>query len=84
MARTRFVGDTGLTVRMTGVMFLLGGLFVGLIAVLIAIMPLAWAPFIGIIGLGLVWFQWYKSDTVAMKAMGAREVSPEQAPEASP
>jgi heat shock protein HtpX len=81
MARTRFVGDTGLTVRMTAVMFLLGGLFVGLIVVLIAVMPLAWAPFIGIIGLGLVWFQWYKSDTVAMKAMGAREVSPEQAPE---
>ena len=81
MAHSRFVKDTGLTVRMTTVMFLLGGLFVGLIAVLIAVMPLAWAPFIGIIGLGLVWFQWYKSDTVAMKAMGAREVSPEQAPE---
>jgi heat shock protein HtpX len=81
MARTRFVGDAGLTARMTLVMFLLGGLFVGLIAVLIAVMPLAWAPFIGAIGLGLVWFQWYKSDTVAMKAMGAREVSPEQAPE---
>jgi heat shock protein HtpX len=36
---------------------------------------------IGLIGLGIAWFQWYKSDTVAMKAMGAREVSPEQAPE---
>ncbi|WP_028645782.1 zinc metalloprotease HtpX [Nocardioides sp. URHA0020] len=81
MARTRFVGDPGLTARMTAVMFLLGALFVGLIAVLIAIMPIGWAPFIGIIGLGLVWFQWYKSDTVAMKAMGAREVSPQEAPE---
>ena len=30
MARTRFIGDTGLTARMTLVMFLLGGLFVGL------------------------------------------------------
>ena len=39
------------------------------------------AILIGVVGLGLVWFQWYKSDTVAMKAMGAREVSPEQAPE---
>ena len=66
---------------MTSVIFLLGALFVGLIAVLIAIMPVAWAPFIAIIGLGIVWFQWYNSDTVAMKAMRAREVSPEQAPE---
>ncbi len=28
-----------------------------------------------------MWFQWYNSDTVAMKAMRAREVNPEQAPE---
>jgi heat shock protein HtpX len=81
MARTRFVGDKGLTARMTTVMFLLGGLFVALIAILIAILPLQWAPFIAIIGLGLVWFQWYNSDTVAMKAMRAREVSPQEAPE---
>lgn len=81
MARTRFVGDAGLTARMTSVMFLLGALFVGIIAVLIAIMPAGWAPIIGVIGLGVVWFQWYSSDTVAMKAMRAREVSPEQAPE---
>ena len=81
MARSRFVGDRGLTARMTLVMFLLGALFVGLIAVLIAILPPTWAPFIGVIGLGLVWFQWFQSDTVAMRAMGAREVSPEQAPE---
>jgi len=85
MARTRFVGDAGLTARMTLVMFLLGGLFVALVVVL---MSLFWsaggvgiAVLIGLGGLGLVWFQWYKSDTVAMKAMGAREVSPEQAPE---
>ncbi len=30
MARSRFVGDTGLTARMTLVMFLLGALFVAL------------------------------------------------------
>lgn len=81
MARSRFVGDRGLTARMTLVMFLLGGLFVGLIAILITVLPPTWAPFIGVIGLGLVWFQWYQSDSVAMKAMGAREVSPAQAPE---
>lgn len=66
---------------MTTVMFLLGGLFVALIAILIAILPTAWAPFIAVIGLGLVWFQWYQSDTVAMRAMRAREVSAQDAPE---
>ncbi|GAA4721877.1 zinc metalloprotease HtpX [Nocardioides conyzicola] len=81
MARTRFVGDAGLTARMTTVMFLLGGLFVAIIALLIAVMPIGWAPFIAVIGLGVVWFQWYNSDSVAMKAMGAREVSPQEAPE---
>ena len=30
MAHSRFINDTGLTVRMTTVMFLLGGLFVAL------------------------------------------------------
>ena len=81
MARSRFVGDKGLTARMTSVIFLLGALFVGIIALLIAVLPVGWAPFIAIIGLGVVWFQWYNSDSVAMKAMRAREVSPEQAPE---
>ena len=85
MARTRFVGDAGLTARMTLVMFLLGGLFVGLVVV---VMSLFWGSYgpgvgilIGVVGLGIAWFQWYNSDKVAMKAMGAREVSPEQAPE---
>ena len=85
MARTRFVGDAGLTARMTLVMFLLGGLFVGLVVVLMSVFWSYGGVGIGILiglgGLGLVWFQWYKSDTVAMKAMGAREVSPQQAPE---
>jgi heat shock protein HtpX len=85
MARTRFVGDAGLTVRMTLVMFLLGGLFVGLVVVVMSLFWSSMGPgigiLIGLVGLGIAWFQWYKSDTVAMKAMGAREVTPEQAPE---
>jgi heat shock protein HtpX len=81
MARTRFGSDAGLTARMTSVMFLLGAVFVALIVVLMFVLPVGWAPFIAIIGLGIVWFQWYNSDTVAMKAMRAREVTPEQAPE---
>ncbi|HEX3223019.1 MAG TPA: zinc metalloprotease HtpX [Nocardioides sp.] len=81
MARTRFVGDTGLTVRMTSVMFLLGAVFVALVVVLMFVLPAAWAPIIGIIGIGIAWGQWYFSDTVAMKAMRAREVTPQEAPE---
>jgi len=81
MARTRFVGDSGLTARMTTVIFLLAALFVAIIAILIAIMPAGWAPIIAAIGLGVVWLQWYNSDTVALKAMRAREVTPQQAPE---
>ncbi len=80
MSRTRFIKDTGLTTRMTLVMFLLGGLFVALVVGLMYALP-NYAILIGIIGLGVVWFQWYKSDTIALKAMRARVVTPEEAPE---
>ncbi len=33
------------------------------------------------IGLGIAWFQWYNSDKVALKAMRARVVTPQEAPE---
>ncbi len=81
MARTRFASDAGLTVRMTSVMFLLGAIFVALVVVLMFVLPPQWAPFIAVIGLGIAWWQWYNSDTVAMKAMRAREVTPQEAPE---
>src|SRR3954470_12123070 len=81
MARTRFASDSGLTVRMTSVMFLLGAVFVALVVGLMFVLPAGWAPIIGVIGIGIAWGQWYFSDTVAMKAMRAREVTPEEAPE---
>jgi heat shock protein HtpX len=80
MANTRFIKDTGLTARMTLVMFLLGALFVALIVGLMYAMP-NYAVLIGIIGLGVAWFQWYKSDSLALRAMRAREVTPQEAPE---
>ena len=80
MASNRFIKDTGLTARMTLVMFLLGGLFVALVVGLMLAMP-DYAVLIGIIGLGIAWFQWYNSDSLALKAMRAREVTPEEAPE---
>jgi len=80
MASTRFIHDRGLTARMTLVMFLLGAVFVALVVGLGLIFP-SYAILIGVVGLGIAWFQWYKSDTVALKAMRAREVTPEEAPE---
>ncbi len=82
MARSRFVGDAGLTARMTLVMFLLGLVFVGLIVGLMyAFRGSGIAILIGIGGIGFAVYQWYNSDKVAMRAMRAREVTPEQAPE---
>jgi heat shock protein HtpX len=81
MARTRFIGDAGLTARMTLVLFLLGALFVALVVGLMYVLPAAWAPIIGLIGIGVAWWQWYNSDTLALKAMRAREVTPQEAPE---
>ena len=85
MAHTRFLPDRGLTFRMTLVIFLLGGLFVTLV---VSLMLIFWeqggvgiAVLIGLGGLGVAWYQWYSSDKLAMRAMRAREVSPEEAPE---
>ena len=85
MAHTRFINDRGLTARMTLVLFLLGALFVGFIVILMGVAGnsgnAGLIPVIGIAGIGVAWFQWYKSDTFALKAMRARVVSPEEAPE---
>jgi heat shock protein HtpX len=80
MARTRFVPDTGLTVRMTTVLFLLGGLFVAVVVGLMYAFP-SYAVIIGLIGIGVAFFQWWNSDRAALRAMRAREVTPEEAPE---
>ncbi len=80
MARSRFIKDTGLTLRMTTVMFLLGALFVALIVTLMYVFQSA-AALIGLFGIGVAFYQWWSSDKVAMRAMRAREVTPEEAPE---
>lgn len=80
MAHSRFIKDTGLTVRMTTVMFLLGGLFVALVVTLMFAFS-KYAVLIGLVGIGIAFYQWWSSDKVAMRAMRAREVTPEEAPE---
>jgi len=79
VARTRFRSDRGLTLRMGGVTFGLGLLYVAFGAFLIQGLGL------GLLGLVIVlamsWGQWYFSDTLALRSMSAKEVSPQQAPE---
>ncbi|GAB3783222.1 zinc metalloprotease HtpX [Nocardioides ungokensis] len=82
MAHSRFIKDAGLTTRMTLVMFLLGALFVGLVVgLMLAVRSPGLSLLIGVAGLGVAWWQWYSSDKLAMRAMRAREVSPQEAPE---
>jgi heat shock protein HtpX len=85
MASSRFVPDAGLTVRMTTVLFLLGALFVALVVGLMFAASESGngglVPIIGLAGIGVAVYQWWNSDKVAMKAMRAREVSPQEAPE---
>jgi heat shock protein HtpX len=82
MATSRFIKDTGLTARMTLTMFLLGGLFVGLVVVVISfVRSPGGAVLVAVAAIGMAFWQWWSSDTVAMRAMRAREVTPEEAPE---
>jgi len=81
MASTRFRSDRGLTARMGLVAFLLVALYLAFMALLTTYWGIGAAPVIVVIAVVVGLAQWYFSDTVAMKAMRAREVTPEQAPE---
>ena len=84
---TRYAPDRGLTVRMTATMFLLGLVFVAFVALIIGIMTAAHASGAAIIlvavvfGGGSAFISLFYSDKIALAAAGAREVSPQQAPE---
>ena len=66
-------------------MFLLGALFVALVVGIALAVGSSFGPglglVIGVVGIGVAVYQWANSDKVAMRAMRAREVTPEQAPE---
>ena len=82
MASSRFIKDTGLTVRMTLSMFALGALFVALVVgVLAYVRSPGGAVLVAVIAIGMAFWQWWSSDKMAMRAMRAREVTPEEAPE---
>src|SRR5262245_2263618 len=80
MARpTSFGRDTGLQVRMLATVFLLGLVYVIFMGVLLA----AGAGAVTVVVLAAVLFvvQILASDKLALRAMGAKEVSPAEAPE---
>jgi heat shock protein HtpX len=80
MARPKSFGrDTGLQTRMLLTLFLLGLVYAVLVAVLIA--AGAGAVTIAVVAGLLFAVQLFTSDKIALKSMGAKEVSPQQAPE---
>ena len=78
-ARTSFGRDTGLQTRMLITLFLLGAVYVVFVGVLAA----AGVGAVGIVLIAAVLFlvQLFASDKIALRAAGAREVSPAEAPE---
>ncbi|MBA6439344.1 MULTISPECIES: zinc metalloprotease HtpX [Streptomyces] len=80
MPHTRYAPDRGLTTRMVTTMFFIGLLYVVFIGVLLALFKGAW-PLIVILAGGLFVAQFWFSDRIAAFSMGAREVTPQQAPE---
>src|ERR1700736_5146133 len=80
MARsTSFGRDPGLQARMLLTLFLLGLVYAVLVGVLFA--AGAGAVIIAVIAGALFLIQYFTSDKIALYSMGAREVSPQQAPE---
>jgi heat shock protein HtpX len=76
---TSFGRDPGLQVRIVVVIFLLGLVYAALVAALFA--AGASAIVILIIAGGLAAFQFFASDKLALSAMGARIVTPQEAPQ---
>jgi heat shock protein HtpX len=74
-----FGRDRGLQIRMATVMLLLGAVYVAFVGVLLA--AGVNAIFVVVIAGGLALLQLFASDKMALAAMGAREVSPAEAPE---
>ncbi len=77
--KTTFTRDAGLQSRMLLTMFLLGALYVAFVGVLFA--AGVQGLMILLIAGGFAALQFFASDKLALHAMGAREVTPQEAPE---
>ena len=87
MVRTRYAPDRGLQARMGLTMFLLGLVFVAFVTALVFVL-LALKQGAGVIiffaivlGAGLAFGSLFYSDKIALRASGAREVTPADAPD---
>ena len=76
---TSFGKDPGLQVRMTLTLFLLGAVYVVLVVAMLA--AGVNGVTVAVIAGGLALFNLFGSDKLALRAMGAREVTPAEAPE---
>jgi heat shock protein HtpX len=79
MKRRSYGRDAGLTVRMLLTSGLLGLLYVLFAVVLLNVLNVALIPMLVIV-IGLAFFQYYTSDKLALRAAGAKVVTPEDAP----
>jgi heat shock protein HtpX len=80
MKRKAYGRDAGLSLRMLLTSFLLGLLYVGFALVLFYVFN-AGLVLMLVIVIGLAIFQYYTSDKLALRASGAKIVSPEEAPQ---
>ncbi len=87
MVRTRYAADKGLQARMGLTMFLLGLVFVAFVVALVFILQAfgigngAIIFFAVIFGGGMAFGSLFWSDKIALRASGAQEVSPQEAPQ---
>lgn len=79
MSTGRIQPDHGLTARMTFTIFLIGALYVAVMAILIA--AGINAAFVIVIAVGILFVQYWFSDKISLYAMHAHEVTPQEAPE---
>ena len=79
VAKNRYAPDAGLTRRM---FFTMGGLMVVYVVFAVVMVALGVSAIVVLVlSAGMLWAQWYFSDSMALNAMRAREVTPEQAPQ---
>jgi heat shock protein HtpX len=87
MVRTRYAPDRGLQARMGLTMFVLGLVFVALVVALVFILQAfgvgsgAIIFFAVLLGGGMAFGSLFWSDKIALRASGAREVTPQEAPQ---
>ncbi len=79
MKRRNYGRDAGLTIRMILTGGLLGLLYVIFAVVLFSVLNVGLVPLVVIV-VGIAFFQYYTSDKLALRAAGAKIVTPEEAP----